>query len=122
MKKLSVIIPTFNEENYIEKALRSVRFADEIIVVDSFSSDKTVDIAKKNNCTVVQRQFDNFSNQEIITTQQDPAKSPGYACRPFKDRPLIKDLLRHPGAQRSPDLYAVCQRYDPGPFQLPSLS
>ena len=52
MKKLSVIIPTFNEENYIEKALRSVRFADEIIVVDSFSSDKTVDIAKKNNLTL----------------------------------------------------------------------
>ena len=69
MKKLSVIIPTFNEENYIEKALRSVRFADEIIVVDSFSSDKTVDIAKKNNCTVVQRQFDNFSNQKNFALQ-----------------------------------------------------
>ncbi len=37
MKTLSVIIPTYNEEAYIERALMSVQFADEIIVVDSFS-------------------------------------------------------------------------------------
>ncbi|HIC30979.1 MAG TPA: glycosyltransferase family 2 protein, partial [Flavobacteriaceae bacterium] len=74
MKKLSVIIPTFNEENYIEKAIRSVRFADEIIVVDSFSSDKTVDIAKKSNCTVIQRQFDNFSNQKNFALQYATAE------------------------------------------------
>lgn len=64
MKKLSVIIPTYNEENYIEKAIRSVRFADEIIVVDSFSTDNTVKIAKSFNCKVEQRKFDNFSNQK----------------------------------------------------------
>ncbi|MFD1063449.1 glycosyltransferase family 2 protein [Winogradskyella litorisediminis] len=61
---LSVIIPTFNEENYLEKAIRSVRFADEIIVVDSFSTDKTVEIAEKYNCIITQRKFDNFSNQK----------------------------------------------------------
>ncbi len=64
MKKLSVIIPTFNEEDYLAKALYSVKFADEIIVVDSFSTDKTEDIAKAYNCTFVQRKFDNFSNQK----------------------------------------------------------
>ncbi|ARV10490.1 lipopolysaccharide biosynthesis protein [Winogradskyella sp. PC-19] len=62
--KLSVIIPTYNEENYVEKAIRSVRFADEIIVVDSFSTDKTVEIAEKYNCKITQRKFDNFSNQK----------------------------------------------------------
>lgn len=61
---LSVIIPTFNEENYVEKAIRSVRFADEIIVVDSYSTDKTVEIASKYNCIITQRKFDNFSNQK----------------------------------------------------------
>ena len=69
MKQLSVIIPTFNEEAYIEKAIRSVSFADEIIVVDSYSSDKTVQIAKQFNCTVVQRKFDNFSNQKNYALQ-----------------------------------------------------
>ena len=64
MTKLSVIIPTYNEELYLEKALRSVRFADEIIVVDSMSTDNTVAIAKKYNCKVLSRTFDNFSNQK----------------------------------------------------------
>ena len=64
MTKLSVIIPTYNEELYLEKALRSVRFADEIIVVDSMSTDKTVAIAEKYNCKVISRKFDNFSNQK----------------------------------------------------------
>lgn len=64
MQTLSVIIPTYNEEAYIERALMSVHFADEIIVVDSFSTDKTVDIANKYNCKIIQRKFDNFSNQK----------------------------------------------------------
>ncbi|WP_179020403.1 glycosyltransferase family 2 protein [Winogradskyella forsetii] len=64
MKTLSVIIPVYNEEAYIARALYSVKFADEIIVVDSFSTDKTVEIAKQYNCKIVERQFDNFSNQK----------------------------------------------------------
>jgi len=64
MQTLSVIIPTYNEEAYIERALKSVQFADEIILVDSFSTDKTVDIANKYNCKILQRKFDNFSNQK----------------------------------------------------------
>ena len=47
MPKLSVIISTYNEENNIEECLESVKWADEIIVVDSSSKDKTADIAKK---------------------------------------------------------------------------
>ncbi|RAJ13161.1 glycosyltransferase family 2 protein [Olleya aquimaris] len=64
MKTLTVIIPTYNEENYLENALRSVRFADQIIVVDSMSTDKTVEIAERYNCKVLSRKFDNFSNQK----------------------------------------------------------
>ena len=47
MPKLSVIISTYNEENNIEECLESVKWADEIIVVDSSSKDKTAYIAKK---------------------------------------------------------------------------
>ncbi len=64
MPKLSVIIPTFNEERYLEPALRSVNFADEIIVVDSFSNDATPAIAKKHATLFLQREFDNFSSQK----------------------------------------------------------
>lgn len=64
MPKLTVIIPTFNEEAYLEDALFSVSFADEIIVIDSFSTDKTPHIAKKHATKFLQRNFDNFSEQK----------------------------------------------------------
>ncbi|MAT89114.1 MAG: lipopolysaccharide biosynthesis protein [Flavobacteriaceae bacterium] len=64
MTKLSVIIPTFNEASYIEAALQSVQFADEIIVIDSFSEDETVAKAKTLSTKIIERQFDNFSNQK----------------------------------------------------------
>ena len=64
MPKLSVIIPTYNEDKYLKGALHSVQFADEIIVVDSLSTDKTVEIAEQHGCKVVARAFDNFSNQQ----------------------------------------------------------
>lgn len=46
-QKLSVVISAFNEERKIEDCLSSVTFADEIIVVDNSSTDKTVSIVKK---------------------------------------------------------------------------
>lgn len=64
MATLTVIIPTFNEEAYIEQAIRSVRFADEIIVVDSYSTDATVEIARNYPTKILERNFDNFSNQK----------------------------------------------------------
>ena len=64
MTKITAIIPTFNEESNIQKALDSVSFADEIIVIDSYSTDKTVEIVKKSTAVVLQRKFDNFSNQK----------------------------------------------------------
>lgn len=47
MAKLTVVISTYNSENKIDECLKSVSFADEIIVVDGTSTDKTIDIAKK---------------------------------------------------------------------------
>jgi glycosyltransferase involved in cell wall biosynthesis len=64
MLKLSAIIPTFNEEINIEAAIQSVSFADEIIVIDSFSTDNTISLAEKHGVRILQREFDNFSNQK----------------------------------------------------------
>lgn len=62
--KITAIIPTFNEEIHIEAALKSVDFADEIIVIDSFSTDATVDIVRKSKAILIQRKFDDFSSQK----------------------------------------------------------
>lgn len=53
--KLSVVISAFNEEHQIENCLRSVSFADEIIVVDNSSTDKTAEISKKYATVISQK-------------------------------------------------------------------
>lgn len=62
--KITAIIPTFNEEIHIEEAIESVDFADEIIVIDSFSTDNTIKLAEKHNVKILQRAFDDFSSQK----------------------------------------------------------
>jgi ubiquinone/menaquinone biosynthesis C-methylase UbiE len=64
MDKISVMIIAKNEEARIEEALKSAQWADEIIVVDSFSTDRTVEIAKKYTDKIFQRAFDDFSAQK----------------------------------------------------------
>ena len=66
MTKISAIIPTLNEEIHIADAITSVSFADEIIVIDSFSTDKTIEIAKKMNVKIIKRKFDDFSSQKKL--------------------------------------------------------
>lgn len=62
--QLSVIILTHNEEENIPQALDSViKWADEVIVLDSYSTDKTLDIVSKYNCRLLQNKFENFSKQ-----------------------------------------------------------
>ena len=61
---ITAIIPTHNEESCIHGAIRSVSFADEVIVIDSNSSDDTVAIAGEQGARVLLRKFDDFSSQK----------------------------------------------------------
>lgn len=64
-QKLSTLIITYNEVGYIEKCIESVSFADEIIVVDSFSTDGTYEFLSKHpKVEVIQRPFLNFTDQK----------------------------------------------------------
>ena len=65
MNKLSVVIITFNEARNIERAILSVKnIADEIIVVDSFSTDETASICKKHKVSFHQRKWTGYSDQK----------------------------------------------------------
>jgi len=65
MIKLSAVIITFNEEEHLEKCLSSlVNLADEIVVVDSFSTDKTPEICKKHNVKFIQQKFLGYIEQK----------------------------------------------------------
>jgi len=70
MTKISAIIPTLNEEIHIADAIKSLDFADEIIVIDSFSTDKTLEIAEKLNVKIIKRKFDDFSSQKNFAISQ----------------------------------------------------
>ena len=67
---ISALAITFNEELHIEDYIKSLSFADEIIIIDSFSTDKTVALAEKYDVTIIQREFKNFSDQKNFAIAQ----------------------------------------------------
>lgn len=65
MNKLSVVIITFNEADNIARCIDSVRdVADEIVVVDSFSTDRTVPIAISKGARVIEHIFEGHIQQK----------------------------------------------------------
>ena len=64
MEKLTAIIPVGNEEHNIRGVLESVSFADEIMVVGSLCTDKTIEIAKEYTDFIVQREYVNSASQK----------------------------------------------------------
>lgn len=70
--KLSALLITYNEEQNIRAYLNNFSFADEIIVVDSFSTDNTAQIIQEEfpHVKLIQRKFTNFSDQKNFTIQQ----------------------------------------------------
>lgn len=60
MAKISAYIIAYNEERNIGDAVKSVLWADEVVVVDSFSTDRTVEIATELDARVVQIPFEGF--------------------------------------------------------------
>ena len=68
---LSAVVLTKNEENSLAGCLRSLRFCDEIVVIDDFSQDQTREIAKKFGARVFRRQLKNdFSAQRNFGLQK----------------------------------------------------
>ncbi|RJQ25331.1 glycosyltransferase family 2 protein [Candidatus Parcubacteria bacterium] len=64
---LSILIITKNEENSIGDCLKSIKdLADEIIVIDSYSSDKTVETAKEYGVSILLNRFEDFSKQRNV--------------------------------------------------------
>lgn len=70
MQPLSVVIITYNEEHNIGRCIDSVKkVADEIIVLDSFSTDSTVEIARSNGAIVHLEKFRGYIGQKNFAMQ-----------------------------------------------------
>ena len=99
---LSVIVTTFNNEATLQRCLESVGFADEIVVLDSFSTDATVAIAKRCGAVVQQQEFAGYGPQKaaamalashdwILLLDADEALGESA-------QRTIREVLKHPRA------------------------
>lgn len=64
MPLLSVAIVTLNEETNLPRTLASVRWADEIVIVDSGSTDRTLEIARSYGARIIEREWAGFAAQK----------------------------------------------------------
>ncbi len=76
MAGMSVLILTKNEEINIERCIESVSWSDDIVVFDSFSDDRTVEIAERLGARVIQRKFDNWSAHQNWGVENIKFKNP----------------------------------------------
>lgn len=100
-EKLTVLIPARNEEANLRDCLASVKWADELFVVDSFSTDRTLDIARELRARVVQHEYLNSAAQKnwaipqathdwVLVLDADERVSPELAAE-------VRELLSAPG-------------------------
>ncbi len=73
---VSVIILTYNEEVNIGRCLDSVGWCDDVVVLDSLSTDKTQGIARQKGARVIERPFDNYANQRNHALKEIEYKYP----------------------------------------------
>ena len=60
---VAAIVLTYNEERHIEACLKTLKWADELIVFDSYSTDQTVEIAQQAGAQIIEHPFRNFALQ-----------------------------------------------------------
>jgi glycosyltransferase involved in cell wall biosynthesis len=89
---LAVVILAYNEERHISRALASVDgIATEVFVIDSFSSDRTVELARAQGATVLQNKFINYAKQFQWALDNAPITAP-WIMRLDADEVIESDL------------------------------
>lgn len=101
---LSVCIITYNEAENLPRCLASVAFADEIVVVDSESTDRTVEIAVQAGCRVISQAFLGYVAQKNCAVRQ--ATHQWVLCLDADEwlRPGAEAAIREALATRAPDV------------------
>lgn len=107
MERLSVVIITKDEEQNIEACLESVKWADEIVIVDSLSTDKTVEISRKYTDKVFLRAFTTYDEQRNFGNQQ--ASCPWILALDADERvtPALKEEIQRAIREGTRDGYWI---------------
>lgn len=88
--RLSVCIITLNEADRIADCLASAAFCDEVVVVDSGSTDRTTELARAAGARVLERPFDGFRSQKAFAVSQ--ARNDWVLCLDADER--VTEALR----------------------------
>jgi glycosyltransferase involved in cell wall biosynthesis len=92
MADVAVIILTYNEEKHITRCLESLKsFTDKVFIVDSFSTDNTVEIARSMGAVVVQNAWVNYATQFNVGIAQIPFQTP-WLMRMDADEYVMPEL------------------------------
>lgn len=96
MPNLAVLILTYNEEKNIAACIESVRFADEIVIVDSGSVDQTIEIARQMGAKVAIRPMvDGFAAQRNFALEQTQADWVFYLDADERATPELAEEIQH---------------------------
>src|SRR3569832_919506 len=76
MEKLSVRVTTFNNERTLDACLGAVAWADEIVLLDSYSTDKSLEIAAKYHARILQHSFMGYGRQKQMAIDADGYELP----------------------------------------------
>lgn len=112
---ITACIITLNEADRIGKCLESLSFCDEIIVVDSGSSDDTVALANKHGAKVLYRAFDGYRSQKQFSV--DSAQNDWVVCLDADEiispklRKSIEDMRQSGFNKATGFLFARCSNY-----------
>lgn len=89
---ISVLVLTLNEETTLPTCLNSLKWCDDIVILDSFSDDKTTEIAKSYGARFFQREFDDYASQRNFGLGEIKYKNP-WLLMLDADEEVPPDLL-----------------------------
>lgn len=89
---ISILVLTYNEEQNITACLQSVKWSDDVLVVDSFSTDRTVELARQEGARVIQNKFVNFAEQRNYGLSKGGFKN-DWVLHLDADEIVTKELL-----------------------------
>jgi glycosyltransferase involved in cell wall biosynthesis len=92
--KISAIVLVYNEEKQIRDCLETIKWVDEIVICDSYSTDKTIEICREYTDKIYQRKFDNFGNQKSWTLDKPSHEWVLYVEADERFSPELRDEIK----------------------------
>src|SRR5258708_24396057 len=107
---ISILLPTFNSSATVRDTLESVKWADEILVVDSFSTDTTLEICREYGARIIQHEYINSARQKNWAAPQ---------CRHEWVLQIDTDEILEPGAREEIEAALASRADRVQAFRLP---